>query len=392
MHDLPEPDALLRARSERLLQRIRAAIVDAGGSLPFDRFMQMALYEPGLGYYSAGLRKFGEHGDFVTAPEISSLFGRTLARSCRSVLQEMQEPHILEFGAGTGVMATDILLELEALDCLPDRYSILELSADLQERQQQTLRARAPHLLERVQWLQAWPAGGFTGVLFANEVLDAMPVHLFRKHAQGYQERHVCWSEQEEGLRWVDVPAGEHLDSQLQELEKNLGHAFGEGYQSELSGLYAPWLQSVSSLLERGVMYLIDYGYGRAEYYSPQRSMGTLMCHYRHRAHDNPLILVGLQDITAYVDFTSVAEAAGSAQLDLLGYTSQAAFLLDAGITDLLTNEDPGDVQRFLRLSQQLKTLTLPSEMGERFKVMCLARNAPEMIPGMRGNSQLHRL
>jgi SAM-dependent MidA family methyltransferase len=392
MSDFPAPDAQAQAHGRHLLQKIRAAIRDAGGSLPFDRFMQMALYEPGLGYYSGGLRKFGEQGDFVTAPEVSSLFSRTLARSCKVVLQGMQVPEILEFGAGTGTMAADILLELESQDCLPVRYAILELSADLQRLQQQTLREHAPHLLGRVEWLQALPTAPFTGVVLANEVLDAMPVHLFRKHAGGFQERHVCWSDKDNALQWCDRAADEPLRRLLEDLEKKIGYGLEEGYQSELSSLHGPWLRAISALLERGVVYLVDYGYGRAEYFHPDRSTGTLMCHYRHRAHDNPLILVGLQDITAYVDFTSVAEAATDAKLDVLGYTSQAAFLMDAGIADLLMREDPEDVQRFLRLSQQMKTLTLPSEMGERFKVLCLGKNGPDGIPGFRGYSQLHRL
>jgi len=380
--DLPPPDEITQQHSDRLQAAVRAEIEACGGAISFARFMEMALYQPGLGYYSAGARKFGEAGDFITAPELSPLFSRCLARQCRQVLAEIGFGDILEFGAGSGVMAAELLLELERLDSLPGQYFVLELSPDLKQRQRDTLGEHAPHLLERVVWLDALPESGFQGVILANEVVDAMPVHIVRFLEHGVTERCVGWDGhsfvwQERPLQSAELQ--QHIDSLMAELGAEV---FCPGYVTEINLAQQGWINSLAALLERGAALTIDYGFPRHEYYHPDRTTGTLMCHYRHRTHGDPLILAGLQDITAHVDFTALAAAAQQADLDVLGYTSQAQFLLATGLTEMLAEADPSPTRHYLQLAQQVKKLTLPSEMGELFKILALGRNIPYTLEG----------
>ena len=381
LSQLPEPDAESCSQSEQLQQRIREQIVASDGQISFAQFMHMALYEPGLGYYASSQRKLGAEGDFVTAPEISPLFGRCLAHFCKSVLVKMENASILEFGAGSGKMAVDILLELESQHALPAHYFILEVSADLQQRQQQTLQTRAPHLLGYVTWLQQLPEKGFSGVVLANELLDAMPVHRFYKNDQQLQQWYIGWSDQQQAFVSLTGQPEPEVLKQLEHVQAYLGMDFAPGYESEISLAHAAWLTSLNEMLDQAVVLLIDYGYGRDEYYHAERSMGTLMCHYHHRAHPDPFKYIGLQDITAFVDFTTVAEAAVSRQMALLGYGTQCGFLLENGLDQMAPDEHASD-QELLLFSQQVKTLTLPSEMGERFKVMALGKNFDAPVKG----------
>jgi SAM-dependent MidA family methyltransferase len=391
-NELPIPSDDEQAHSERLQALIRDEIAAANGLITFARFMELALYAPGLGYYAAGARKFGEAGDFVTAPELSPLFSQCLAQQCQQLLRHLGGGAILEFGAGTGTMASDILLELERLGTLPDHYLILELSADLQQRQQETLRRRVPHLFARIEWLSALPAPGFKGVILANEVVDAMPVHLIRFEEQGAREGFVSW--QEGRFVWCDRPLSTpELQQQIATLQLELdAENFCRGYTSEINLVQRGWIRSLAGLLEQGVALIIDYGFPRHEYYHPERTGGTLMCHYRHRAHADPLILVGLQDITAHVDFTALAEAALDCGLEVLGYTGQAQFLLANGLGERIAAIDQSDARRYLEITQQVKKLTLPNEMGELFKVLALGRNYDGVLNGFMLQDRRHTL
>jgi SAM-dependent MidA family methyltransferase len=374
--DLPAPPEEALGASRLLLQQICQEIEGAGGWISFARYMELALYAPGLGYYSGGSAKLGGAGDFVTAPELSPLFAQSLARQVAQVLATASGG-VLELGAGSGSMAAELLLELDRLQSLPERYAILEVSPELRERQKQRLTALPVRLSQRVSWLGALP-DAWTGVVVANEVLDALPVHL------------VGWSDElrERGvtvagvgvLAWQDAPLqNERLRRTAQRIE------VPEGYVSEI-GLAAPALvEGLAACLRRGVLLFIDYGFGRAEYYHPQRSRGTLMCHYRHRAHDDAFFLPGLQDITAHVDFTAVAEAGVGRGLDLLGYTNQASFLINLGVTDLLARMQPGTTA-YLQQAAAAQKLLSPSEMGELFKVIALGRDVPPLQGFTRGD------
>ena len=301
---LPAPTSDELALSARLQQQLCDEIARSGGSIGFDRYMEMALYAPGLGYYTAGRRKFGRDGDFVTAPEISPLFAEGIARSLLPVLDACSTPSILEFGAGSGRLACDLLEALDRLDAMPEHYLIMELSPDLRARQQALVAERHPALAQRVHWLERLPAGGFEGAVIANEVLDAMPVHRFRATQQGIEEQRLVCEQGEPGTVWA--PAGEALAQAV----AALGLALAPGYVSEINLRLGPWIAELGNLLEKGICLLVDYGYARRDYYSPDRSAGTLMCHYRHRSNSEPLYLPGMQDITAHVDFTALAEAA----------------------------------------------------------------------------------
>lgn len=378
--ELPPPGQGALSHSARLKAFIDRQIERAGGRLPFDRYMASALYAPGLGYYTAGATKFGADGDFVTAPEISSLFSRCVARQCVEVLGQLSQPEMLEFGAGSGRMAVDILRELSAMKSLPQRYMIMETSADLRQRQQQRVAAEIPELADRVVWLDQLPETPFEGVVLGNEVLDAMPVSRFAIVGDRVSEVLV----ERTGDQYRDVIADEArpaLEAAVRHVEKTAGR-LADGFQSELNLNITPWFAALSSCLSRGVVLLIDYGFSRAEYYLPQRDRGTLMCHYRHRAHTDPYWLPGLQDITAHVDFSSVAEAADANDLDLLGYTTQAFFLLASGLETLVQETDPADVEAYMKTAQSVKTLTLPSEMGERFKCIALGRQFDARLRG----------
>lgn len=365
----PPPHSDAAIHSQQLTYLIRQSIDEAGGAIPFADFMQHALYAPGLGYYSAGTRKFGVGGDFVTAPEISPLFSQCLARQCQQILTSVPHGVILEFGAGSGVMAADLLKELATLDCLPSRYLILEISAELQQRQQATLQTQIPQFYHLIDWLHSLPPQPLNGVIIANEVLDALPVQRFCLEAQDILEFYVG----QDGTQfvWKLLPTrNEQLRTEVEKLRTDLPVP----YLSEIHLALPSWVQSVAEILETGLLLLIDYGFPRREYYHPQRNQGTLMCHYQHYAHTDPLILVGLQDITAHIDFTTLAEAAQTAGLHVAGYTNQANFLLACGLPTLLSAYDYND-SHYLRLAQQAKMLILPSEMGELFKVMALTRH-----------------
>jgi SAM-dependent MidA family methyltransferase len=377
------------AISERLLARIQGEIVQAGGRIPFDRFMELALYAPELGYYTAGSRKFGEAGDFITAPEISPLFAQCLARQTREVLGRLEGGDILEFGAGSGVFAADLLQELEHLNALPAQYLIMELSPDLQQRQRQTLARRVPALISRVRWLQRLPEA-FHGLVLANELLDAMPVSRFRITPRGPEESFVA--QDARGLRETfEEPTTPGLVEAVQVLETDLG-PLPSGYVSELNLRQGPWLQALAQTMRRGAVLLIDYGYPQSEYYHSQRSTGTLMCHYRQRAHPDPFRWVGLQDITSHVDFSALARDGHRVGLELAGYTTQAHFLLASGLDEILTGSDPDHLSRHMQLVQGAKRLTLPSEMGERFKVIGFVTGIDPGLSGFRLLNLQHRL
>jgi len=371
---LSDPDAI--AHSDRL-QTLICEQIQKQGPMPFHQYMAQALYAPGLGYYTAGSQKFGNAGDFVTAPEISFLFSQTLANQCAQVFS-VQTGDILEFGAGSGVMAAHILKHLMSLGKLPGRYLILDLSPDLQQRQRQTIEAIVPEFIDRVEWLQALPEN-FSGVILANEVLDAMPVSVFRKRSGCVEEQFV--NVNDDGMQLIWQQASAALLEAVAQLEQRYGE-FADGYMSEINLNLQGWLSSIGEMLHTGVVILIDYGYNGFEYYHPERYMGTLICHYQHRAHDDPMILPGLQDITANVDFSAVANAARQSGLALAGYTPQANFLLSCGIEQLIADYIDTDEKKFLQLSQAMKVLMLPSEMGERFKVLALSKNFNQALIG----------
>lgn len=381
---LPEPDAPARACSEQLTQLIRAEIAQAG-RISFFRFMELALYTPELGYYMNDLRKFGSEGDFITAPEISALFSRCLARQCAQILRACAQPSILEVGAGSGIMAADMLLELEQLNALPERYAILELSASLRARQHATLHARAAHLAARVVWLERLPATPFEGVIVANELLDAMPVHRVRLHPSGATEQYVTWDHHQ--FTWADGPLS---DAALHVRIAALPTDLPPNYTTEINLAADAWLRSFAPLLQRGALLLLDYGFPAREFYHPQRVDGTLVCHYRHRVHNDPLTRVGLQDITSHVDFSALAHTAHDSGLHVAGFSNQTHFLLATGI-DRLVDENASDVERW-RIAQQIQKLTSPAEMGELFKVMALTRDLDIALDGFAFRDQRARL
>ena len=369
---LPEPDDAAKSRSRELCDCIVLACEEQGGSIAFSTYMQMALYQPGLGYYSGGLQKFGEAGDFITAPEMSSLFSRCVARQVAQVIAELGQADVVEFGAGSGVMAADVLLELEQLQRLPGHYYVVELSAELRQRQQQTMLDKAPHLLETVHWLDALPTQPIQGVILANEVLDAMPVECFCIHDGSVEQLRVAVNNND--LCATYARADGDFAAQVRTIEQRREQAFADGYCSEFNPAIPAWLAGLHAVLEKGLVLLIDYGYPAKEYYLEERNSGTLVCHYQHRAHADPLWYPGLQDITAFVDFTAVAHAAVDAGFGVSGYTSQAMFLLGCGLAELHQTLMSDDPRQQLLLAQQVKTLTLPSEMGERFKAIALTR------------------
>jgi SAM-dependent MidA family methyltransferase len=380
--ELPAPPPEALAASEKLKQIIAGEIERGGGWISFARYMELALYAPGLGYYMAGARKLGRGGDFVTAPEISRLFGRTLARQVQQ-LAALGLGEILEIGAGSGALAADLLLELERRQCAPERYLILELSPDLRDRSRDTLAARAPHLIERVSWLNRLPPS-FTGVVIGNEVLDAMPAHLFVREGQAIMELGVTWKGGV--LDWaVRPPASGHDDI-------DPSHFAEGGYRTEIQRVARAFIRSLGGVLQRGAGLFFDYGFPRHEYYHPQRSRGTLMCHYRHRAHDDPFFLPGLQDITSHIDFSAIARAGREAGLELLGYTNQAQFLVNCGITEVLAETPAEDVAAYAPLAAQAQRLVSPAEMGELFKVIVLGKGVSEPLLGLTHGDRRHTL
>ena len=369
--DLPEPDAEAAAHSARLSEAIRNEITGAGGAVPFSRFMELALYAPGLGYYSAGASKFGAEGDFTTAPEMGPVFAACVAESVAPVLQQIgPQARFLELGGGTGAFAAVALKRLMELDALPDRYAILEPSAQLRHRQRETLRERlSPPLLELVEWPDTPFPDEWEGVLFANEVIDALPTPRFAIADGEVMEEHVVV----EGGAFarVDRPADAFLSNAVRHVERRLERTLPDGYRSEVLPQLPYWIQAVSGGMRRGAMLFVDYGHPRAEYYQAERRDGTLRAFHRHRMLDDPLRWPGLQDITASVDFTALAEAGVSAGFDFAGYCSQASFLLGNGLAGVLERiERISDEAERLRRTEEVKKLTLPSGMGERFGVM----------------------
>jgi SAM-dependent MidA family methyltransferase len=400
---LPPPGEAALQHSQTLIELIHNEIAAAGGWIPFEQYMRLALYAPGLGYYSGGAAKFGQEGDFVTAPELSPLFGRAVARQAAQVLEALEAGDILEFGAGTGRLALDLLLELEKIGRLPKQYFILEVSAELQRRQRYLFEKSAPQFLPRIAWLKCLPPK-FSGFVLANEVIDAMPVHLVAWRGTGFFKRGVASSDG--GFSWCErslvkrkgiggkrkedeelFEAAQELNPQIQLSINERGDGGGANeysseYISEINLSARHFMHSLGNMLENGLILLIDYGFGQSEYYHPQRDRGTLMCHYRHRVHDDPFYLPGLQDITSHVDFTAIARTAAKSGLELMGYTTQAHFLINCGITEILAQTPPENMKDYLPLANQLQKLVSPAEMGELFKVIAFGRNINTPLTG----------
>lgn len=448
--ELPKPSTDALVHSEKLLKLIVETIENkVDRFISFAEYMQLALFAPGLGYYSAGNQKFGMSGDFVTAPEISPLYSQCIAKQCKQVLDVLgADGCILEIGAGSGQMAVDILKALKALGRLPKKYYILELSAELKERQQKTLLKQCPELFPLVFWLDALPEKPLKAIILANEVCDAMPVHRFclrklelAKDTKNTAETHsefsntlddhqavmevgvtyadgkLCFTERlpekvlDDGLALLmkdlaQLAQTETLDQHesIQSLNKNnlnifdpnLNYLFTETnqYHSEINLNIKPWIKSLSEILDVGIILIIDYGFPRQEYYHPSRSMGTIMCHYRHHAHGDPFSYPGLQDITAHVDFTSIGEAASNANLEVLGFTNQTAFLLNTGLLSAAEEAKQKGMseQDFFKQNQAIQILTSPAEMGELFKVIALGKSFEESLLGFTLNDMRYRL
>ena len=373
-----------RAHLERVHALIRTEIEGRGGAIPFSRFMEIVLYAPGLGYYRAGWRTFGTEGDFVTAAEISPLFASAVARQVEQALSSLGTRDVIELGAGTGAMAAQMLIDLVPKGEV--RYRILELSSALASRQRETICARAPDALSCVSWLDALPEPGFRGVVLANEVVDAVPVERFEVTADGISAH--CVGFDAGRPVWRSQPAEPWLVEVVESVQQEIGYTFPVGYVSEIGPARCAWAASIAERMERGLVLLMDYGFPRRELYHRDRREGTLRCHFRHRRHDDPLVLCGLQDITAHVDFTAIARASG---LQVAGFTTQSEFLLGCGLLDLLAGIDPGSPE-FVRLTGQIKRITLPGEMGEAVKVMALTRGMEEPLVGFSGRDHRMRL
>jgi SAM-dependent MidA family methyltransferase len=387
MASLPIPSPESRARSQQLADIIAQKIADSGGWIDFATFMRMALYTPALGYYSGGAQKFGLQGDFVTAPEISPLFAQTIALQAAQLLAATQG-NILELGAGTGKLAADLLLELENLNALPAQYFILEVSDHLRQIQRETLQKKLPeHLLARVVWLQNLPSN-FVGLVFANEVLDALPVHLLVKNGDTWQEHGVAF---DGDFTWQDAPLS------ARDLAQHLPTNLADGYLTEVCPAATGLINSLANSLKKGVILMIDYGFGATEYYHPQRNAGTLMCHFQHYAHTNPLIHVGLQDITAHVNFTQIANSVlvdmpvEPISMRLAGYVNQAQFLINCGILSILQRHSP-ETADYLKQAAAAQKLLSPAEMGDLFKVIAISKNVDEMLIGFKTGDKSHTL
>ena len=382
--NLPPPSEEARAHSELVAGCVRREIEANAGWLSFARYMELALYAPGLGYYMAGARKIGRDGDFVTAPELSPLFARCLARQLAELAEQGLED-ILELGAGSGALAAGLLRELAAMGRLPERYFILEVSADLRGRQRSRLREDAPQCAGRVQWLEVLPRA-YTGVIIGNEVLDAIPTHIVATRGGDILEAGVRYDAGSGSFLWHESPAPEGVRS----VARTLGLP-PDDYKTEINLAARAFVRSFARLLGRGVLLFADYGFPAREYYHPQRARGTLMCHYRHRAHDDPFFLPGLQDITSHVDFSAIAQAGAAAGLSVLGYANQAQFLVNCGITDLLAGT-PADDPAYARLAAGAQTLLSPAEMGELVKVIALGKDVTTPLLGFGRSARRHTL
>jgi SAM-dependent MidA family methyltransferase len=384
---LPQPSPEALEQSGHLVAHLRRLIEGQGGWISFATYMAEALYTPGLGYYSGGARKFGPGGDFITAPELTPLFGQAIASQVQQIM-DLSAPHIIEAGAGTGLLAADLLLELELRGSLPESYAILEVSGELRERQFDTIARKVPHLAARVSWLDGLPEH-FSGALVANEVLDVMPVHLIAWRPEGIFERGVALGDAGQFV-WADRPVSGKVADAAAALDRPLPSE-GE-YVSELNLAGRAWIAEWAERLEKGAMLLVDYGYPRAEYYLDSRSTGTLLCYFRHHAHGDPFLWPGLNDITAFVDFTAAAEAGFAAGLDILGYTDQANLLFNCGVLACLARRAPEESTDYIRAAKALQRLTGPHEMGELFKVIALARGISQPLIGFLRGDRLHAL
>ena len=387
---LPSPDSEAKFHSQKLSRYIKKLIDEKGGSIGFDEYMNLALYQPGLGYYSSGNQKFGAKGDFVTAPQISTLFSKCLASQCTQILEDFEDPSILEIGAGTGVMARDLLLDLEKSNSLPEKYLILEISEDLKSRQQNLLKQSIPQYIDNIIWLDSLPKKKFNGLIIANEVLDALPVKRFKKESNLFKEVKV--TSINNNFHWVDTLVCDELKIFLENIERKLSKTFVEDYCSEINIGLKIWLDSVQSVMNKGVILLVDYGYSMSDYYHPEKFDGNLLCHYRHYAHNDPFFYPGLQDITASVDFTSVAEYAEEIGLNVNGYTNQTYFLFGCSLENLIPNMDLLDIKSQTKISQELRTLIMPDQMGERFKFMALTKEYNENLLGFSKMNQKNQL
>ena len=385
--NLPQPSPEALEQSGHLVAHLRRLIEGQGGWISFATYMAEALYTPGLGYYSGGARKFGPGGDFITAPELTPLFGQAIASQVQQIM-ELSAPHIIEAGAGTGLLAADLLLELELRGSLPESYAILEVSGELRERQFDTIARKVPHLAARVSWLEGLPEH-FSGALVANEVLDVMPVHLIAWRPEGIFERGVALGDEGQFV-WADRPVSGKVADAAAALDRPLPSE-GE-YVSELNLAGRAWIAEWAERLEKGAMLLIDYGYPRAEYYLDSRSTGTLLCYFRHHAHGDPFLWPGLNDITAFVDFTAAAEAGFAAGLDILGYTDQANLLFNCGVLACLARRAPEDSVDYIRAAKAVQRLTGPHEMGELFKVIAMGRGIEQPLIGFLRGDRLHAL
>jgi len=384
--DLPEPDPVARAHSERLTARIRSAIASSGGRIPFSRYMDLALYAPGLGYYAGGATKLGAAGDFVTAPEMTPLFAGALANQVAAILDATRGREVVELGGGSGRLAADLLCALAARDALPSRYAILEVSPDLAARQRETVGRRAPLHKDRVTWIGELPAA-IDGALIANEVLDAIACALLVRKGGEWHERGVAWDETRGGFAWADATTDRHLAA----LAAARFPAGGD-YMSEINPAAEALVEDVGQRMAGGAALFIDYGFPAAEYYHPQRDRGTLMCHYRHRAHGDPFMWPGLTDITAHVDFTAMAEAGERAGLEVAGFTALAPFLIGCGILDALAATGTPESVPYIRAAASVQKLLAPSEMGELFKVLALAKSDAIAWRGFDVVDRRHRL
>lgn len=351
------------------------------GQITFEQYMHHALYAPSLGYYNAGSIKFGAGGDFITAPELGSLFAQCLAKQCMQILGPLNKRNILEIGAGSGKLACDLLQELQKNNLHITNYYILELSADLRNRQQDLIFKTCPQFAPLVHWLDHLPSTPLDGVIIANEVVDAMPISRFYLANDLLQEYYVTFT----GSNFATKIANATIKLKNAFEATNLAAFISQPYTSEINLWIQAWISSLNACLNQGAILLCDYGFPRAEYYHPQRNSGTLMCHFQHRSHDNPFIHIGLQDITAHVDFTAIAEAASNCNLEVAGYTNLASFLLNCGITKFLK---PGDIKQV----QELQTLSSPSEMGELFKVIALTKDITTELLGFTHFDKLHTL
>ena len=382
---MPTPTHEALAHSARVGAHIERMIATSGGWISFADYMGAALYAPGLGYYVAGARKFGLAGDFVTAPELTSLFGEALAAQIDAVLAQLPGGSLIELGPGTGRLAADVLSALAARDALPERYCLLEVSPDLRERQREHLRDRVPNLLPRVEWIDVLP-GHWRGVLLANEMLDAVPPHLIVRRGGAWFERGV---ESDGGeFRFADRPLAKGA------LRCAAEACFpGDGdYVSEINPAAQALVRSLALRCEAGALLIFDYGFPASEYYHPQRNNGTLMTHYRHRAVNNPFFLPGLADLTAHVDFSAIAHAGLAGGMSLAGYATQARFLVNCGILDALARRGEPQSGAYLREAAAVQKLLSPAEMGELFKALAMAKGIAEDLIGFRDGDQSHRL